>query len=41
MKTNFEDYVTELAPTLAASEKASVFLLRDANALLAAQDREA
>lgn len=27
MKTNFEDYVTELAPTLAAAEKASVFLL--------------
>jgi carbonic anhydrase len=27
MKTNFEDYITQLAPTLAAAEKASVFLL--------------
>jgi hypothetical protein len=27
MKTNFEDYVTQLAPSLAAAEKASVFLL--------------
>lgn len=27
METNFEEYVTQLAPTLAAAEKASVFLL--------------
>lgn len=27
MELSFEDYVTQLAPTLAASEKASVFLL--------------
>ena len=27
MKTNFEDYITELAPSLAAAEKASVFML--------------
>ena len=27
MKTNFEEYVSELAPSLAATEKASVFLL--------------
>jgi len=27
MKTNFDEYVTELAPSLAASEKASVFML--------------
>ena len=27
MKTNFEDYITELAPSLAAASKASVFLL--------------
>lgn len=27
MKTNFDEYITELAPTLAAAEKASVFLL--------------
>ena len=27
MKTNFEDYLTQLAPNLAAAEKATVFLL--------------
>jgi hypothetical protein len=27
MKTNFEDYITQLAPSLAAAEKATVFLL--------------
>jgi len=27
MKTNFEEYVTQLAPSLAAAEKATVFLL--------------
>ena len=27
MKTNFEDYLTQLAPGLAAAEKATVFLL--------------